>query len=117
GFIAAGYHPLLALIIAAGIVNATGRSLQQPTVSSLISQHTPPDQQGVAFGLYHALASLARVVGPLAAGLAFPYLNHTAQYVIAAIVLLFSTIWTARLGIRTRAQRAISASPNIRTEP
>ncbi len=110
GFITAGYHPLLGLIIVAGIVNATGRSLQQPTVSSLISQHTSPDQQGVAFGLYHALSSLARVAGPAVAGLAFPYLNNTAQYVVAATLLTIAGLWTMRVAIRAR-QSAAAAAP------
>ncbi len=105
-FVATGlYLPWAWLAIVAGIVNSAGRSLQQPTVSSLISQHTPPDQQGVAFGLYHALASLARVIGPLIAGLAFPYLNHTAQYVVAAIMLTLTAAWTARLVRRAGATR------------
>jgi DHA1 family tetracycline resistance protein-like MFS transporter len=97
GFITAGYLPLLALVIASGICNATGRSLQQPTVSSLISQHTPRDQQGVAFGLYHALASLARVLGPVVSGLAYPHLRNTAQFAVAAALLAVAALWTLRV--------------------
>src|SRR5918993_1541872 len=80
-FTVTAFEPLLWVLLAAGAVNAAGRSLQQPTISSLISKFSDPRDQGVVFGLFHGMGSLARVVGPLVAGLAYPYLNHAGQFV------------------------------------
>src|SRR3954471_767947 len=71
GFIATAWWTVLALLCLAGATNATGRSLQQPTVSSLLSKFSDPREQGIVFGLYHGLGSLARVVGPVVAGFAY----------------------------------------------
>jgi len=65
GYTTTAFRPLLSVLLFAGAVNATGRSLQQPTISSLLSKFSDPRDQGVVFGLFHGLGSLARVVGPV----------------------------------------------------
>ncbi|HZK82824.1 MAG TPA: hypothetical protein VFC46_17205, partial [Humisphaera sp.] len=52
-----------------------------------------PKQQGVVFGLYSGLSSLARVVGPVIAGLAYPFLHHTGQYVAAGVIAALTGVW------------------------
>jgi MFS family permease len=88
---------MLSVLLFAGAVNATGRSLQQPTISSLISKFSDPRDQGVVFGLFHGLGSLARVVGPLIAGFAYPYLNHAGQFVVAGVIAVAMALWTVAL--------------------
>jgi MFS family permease len=74
-------------------MNATGRSLQQPTVSSLISKFSDPREQGVVFGLYHGLGSLARVVGPVIAGIAYE-VTHVGAFAVACGIALAMALWT-----------------------
>ena len=93
GFIATSWWALLALLCLAGATNATGRSLQQPTVSSLISKFSDRRDQGIVFGLYHGLGSLARVVGPIVAGLAYE-VRHTGAFAVACGVALAMSLWT-----------------------
>ena len=69
-------------------------SLQQPTVSSLISKFSDPRDHGIVFGLYHGLLSLARVAGPLVAGVAFHWLRGTGQFIVAAGLVVIMSIWT-----------------------
>ncbi len=97
GFTWTAVAPLLPLLLLAGAVNAIGRSIQQPSISSLISKFSDRRQQGTVFGLFHGLASLARVAGPIAAGLAYPYLRNTGQFVIAGGVAIAVAAWTALL--------------------
>ena len=97
-----GYKPLLALVIVALIANATGRSLQTPTLSALISHHSDPKQQGIVFGLFHMLGSLSRVIGPAVAGAVFAK-HHVAPYVMAASITAAVAVWTVALRIRVRA--------------
>jgi MFS family permease len=96
-FTVTAFEPLLWVLLAAGAVNAAGRSLQQPTISSLISKFSDPRDQGVVFGLFHGMGSLARVVGPLVAGLAYPYFNHSGQFVLAGAIAVAMALWTAAL--------------------
>jgi DHA1 family tetracycline resistance protein-like MFS transporter len=91
------FRPVFAVLMVAGAVNAAGRSLQQPTISSLISKFSDPRDQGVVFGLFHGLGSLARVLGPVVAGFAYPHLNHAGQFVTAAVIALGMALWTASL--------------------
>jgi MFS family permease len=96
-FTLTAFQPLLWVLLAAGAVNAAGRSLQQPTISSLISKFSDPRDQGAVFGLFHGMGSLARVVGPLVAGVAYPYLHHAAQFVTAGAIAIAMALWTAAL--------------------
>jgi DHA1 family tetracycline resistance protein-like MFS transporter len=91
-----GYHAVLALVIFALIMNATGRSLQTPTLSSLISQTSDPRQQGTVFGLFHMLGSLARVIGPIVATAVYTK-HHVAPYLVAGSITLIATVWTVML--------------------
>ena len=93
GFMGTAWWPLLGLLGLAGAVNATGRSLQQPTVSSLMSKFSDAREQGLVFGLYHGLGSLARVAGPVAAGLAYEW-RHTGAFAVAGVVALAMAVWT-----------------------
>lgn len=91
------FRPVMWVLMLAGAVNATGRSLQQPTISSLISKFSDPRDQGVVFGLFHGLGSLARVFGPLLAGIAYPHLNHAGQFVTAGVIAIAMALWTVAL--------------------
>jgi predicted MFS family arabinose efflux permease len=89
-------YAFLAIIIVAILFNATGRSLQTPTLSALISHTGDPRQQGTIFGLFHMLGSLARVVGPIMATLAYTH-HHSAPYLMAGGITLAIAVWTAWL--------------------
>jgi MFS transporter, DHA1 family, tetracycline resistance protein len=87
----------MGLLLVAGAINATGRSFQQPTMSSLLSKFSDRNEQGVVFGLYHGLGSLARVAGPVAAGYSYLLLRNTGQFAIAAVITISMGIWTLAL--------------------
>jgi len=102
GYIALGYvggalAVGMSLLLFSGAINATGRSFQQPTLSSLLSKFSDRGEQGVVFGLYHGLSSLARVAGPVVAGFAYPHLRNTGQFLVAAVIALLIALWTAAL--------------------
>lgn len=84
-------HVLLLILLGAA-VNAVGRSLQQPTLASLISRHCDVHEQGAAFGLSQSLSSLARVVGPIAAGLFYTH-HVTGPFLTAALIAALVSLW------------------------
>jgi DHA1 family tetracycline resistance protein-like MFS transporter len=90
-----GWKAALWIVIVGGTINSVGRSLQGPTVSSLLSKYSDPSEQGVVFGLFHGLSSLARVIGPIVAGLTYPYLNRTGQFWTAGMIVVVAAVWTA----------------------
>lgn len=101
-----GLQPMLWLLVLAIMANATGRSLQQPTLSAVISHASDANQQGTVFGLFHMLGSLARVVGPIiATGI---YTNHPiAPFLLAGGITLAAAGWSALLWQRLR-RRAVA---------
>ena len=111
-FAATAFKPLLWVLLLAGAVNAAGRSLQQPTISSLLSKFSDPRDHGVVFGLFHGLGSLARVFGPIVAGLAYPLLNNAGQFVTAGLIAIAMAVWTAAL----RQPAPAEAAPTAMTE-
>ncbi|HVT89102.1 MAG TPA: MFS transporter [Tepidisphaeraceae bacterium] len=91
------WKPLLWLLGLGGIVHAGGRSLQQPTISSLVSKHAGKDEQGATMGLFQGLGSLARTIGPVIGGIAYQgasKVEPTRPYITASVLLLGTTIWT-----------------------
>jgi len=106
GYVGVGFAASVALLLVSGATNAVGRSFQQPTMSSLISKFAARNEQGVAFGLYHGLGSLARVAGPVLAGLAYPFLRNSGQFVLAAAIAVAMAVWTAALRQPTPDQAA-----------
>ena len=107
-----GYQPLIFLVVIALITNATGRSLQTPTLSALISHHSDPKQQGTVFGLFHMLGSLSRVIGPAVAGLVYTR-HHVAPYLMASVITAIVALWTVTL----RRQMVGKAQPTALHKP
>ncbi len=106
-YLVTGAHPLLALLLLAGTVNALGRSLQQPPIMTLVSKFTHRSQQGTAFGLYHGLSSLARSLGPVIAGYTLARLGRSmaAPFVLAGAIMAVVAVWLFQLR-NTRAAPA-----------
>lgn len=86
-------------------LGALGSSVAFPNVSSLISQTTDPNNQGQILGLNNATGALARVIGPLMAGLVFADVNRDGPFILGAI-LMVPAIWLAfRVARRLRRIR------------
>ena len=120
-FVLLAYTPMMWVLLMAGGVNALGRSLQGPTLSSLLSKYSDPREQGVVFGMYHGLSSLARVFGPLIAGLAYTaHPSHAGQFVVAGVMVLLVAAWTVMVKAKApaieQAKGGAGAFPVVRTE-
>lgn len=101
-YAACGWLPVLAMLLLAGLLNATGRSLQTPTIQSLMSRHTPTELQGATFGLFSGVTAMARVIGPLIAGAVYDG-HMTAPFIVGGSLTLLATIlgWTVHGLVRT----------------
>jgi DHA1 family tetracycline resistance protein-like MFS transporter len=110
-YVELAWMPMLIILGLAGAMNATGRSLQGPTLSSLLSKFSDPREQGVVFGLYHGLSSLARIVGPIIAGLTYPLWHNTGPFWTSGVIVLFVAMWT--IAVKTQAGHHASANGTV----
>src|SRR5437764_13666678 len=103
-YVGLAWWPSLLVLALAGALNTTGRSLQGPTLSSLLSKFSDPKEQGVVFGMYHGLSSLARVAGPIIAGLTYPYWRNTGPFSTSGAIVLVVAVWT--IAVKAQARQA-----------
>ena len=84
------------LYIILGIISM-GIGLITPTLNSLISKMVLPSELGEVFGVNTSLNSLMTIIGPLAAGLIYDYINPTAPYWLGAILLMIAFVLMIRI--------------------
>ncbi len=78
--------------LSGGLLLAIGAGIFNPAMQSLISRHCAPDEQGEVLGANQGMASLARCVGPILAGLLFEYLFPASPYYLSASLCLIVTL-------------------------
>jgi predicted MFS family arabinose efflux permease len=100
-----GYRPTLWLMFLGSTLSAAGRSLQTPTLFSLISKNASPREQGVVFGLNQGMSSMARAIGPAVGGLIYKF-HPGGPFALASGLLTMACLWTLSL-------RRQSGSPAI----
>ena len=75
-----------AMTIALMCVTAAGQSVAFPNVGAIISRTVDPHRQGQILGLNNAAGALARVVGPVFAGLVVPVVRD-GPFILGALVV------------------------------
>ena len=88
GLAASAWAPTWPLLLAALAPLSVGLSIATPSLNSLLTKESPNGATGRILGLSQSVAALARVLGPLAAGLAFNYLGVPAPFLLAAVLLV-----------------------------
>lgn len=80
---------------------ALGTGLVTPTVAGFVSRVTDPAKQGRALGLLQSTASSARILGPVAFGIASDLGGVRAPFMIASVMALLA------LGLAYAAERLV----------
>ena len=81
------YAGLAAIGVGSGFIN--------PSISSLVSLYSPPEQQGRMLGVFRSLGALARGFGPVGTCLLYWCIGPSTTYALAALILLVP--WTMAL--------------------
>jgi MFS transporter, DHA1 family, tetracycline resistance protein len=71
---------------------ALGMGLAIPSLTAIISYRTPAGVQGRLMGGMQAILSLAMILGPVTAGLAFDHLSTPAPYLIGGTLAILALI-------------------------
>ncbi len=89
---------------------ALGMGLTQPSLNSLISRRAGRDEQGSVLGVSQSVGSLARVLGPAAAGLFFTELGRNAAFLWGAAVVAVALLAALKLA-RGRGAAQLAEGP------
>ena len=92
-------------LLGALFVMAVGMGFNNPSLSSMVSRLSDPDDQGGILGLASSLASLGRVVGPALGGYVYDAYGMTTPYVSAAALMGIAFL-ISFAGLRTAHARA-----------
>jgi MFS family permease len=102
--------PTVALLLLPLTLAAVGRGVAQPAMMGMASLAAPKDQRGVVLGSFQSAASLARVIGPLAAGLLYDRLA-SGPFQLAAVLAAGVAVLAARLPHRGASDRGGDPRP------
>ncbi len=91
--------PLTTLTMIISIVGiAVGFGLLTPSLPALLSMNVAPERKGLALGIFQSASTLARVIAPLLAGLAYQELFFAAPLILTAtlgfVVMLLSIFFS-----------------------
>lgn len=91
-------------------IGACGMSLAMPNISAMISHASPADRQGAMLGLNMAAGSVARIFGPMGAGLLFSVLGRDWPFLVGAALTIPAAVLALSAG-RAARRRAEAARP------
>jgi DHA1 family tetracycline resistance protein-like MFS transporter len=78
--------PSVALLLIPLTLAAVGRGVAQPAMMGMASLAAPENQRGLVLGSFQSAASLARVIGPIAAGLLYDR-STSGPFQLAAVLM------------------------------
>jgi multidrug resistance protein len=88
--------PTVALLLVPLALAAVGRGIAQPSLMSLASFSAAETRRGVVLGTFQSAASLARVFGPVTAGLLYDR-SLSGPFLLAALLVAGVVLLAARL--------------------
>lgn len=98
-------HNMLSLALFLGVM-AIGKSLNTPTITSLISKEADPENFGAVMGASQGLSGLGRMIGPTWGGALFSV--YFGLPFAATALIVATTIWIA-IGLISKEKKRISS--------
>jgi len=84
------------LLIVALALLALGQGVNGPSNTTLVTQLAPPERRGEALGYVQSAGALARIAGPLLAGVLFDKVGIASPYVVGGVLTLLAAVLLAR---------------------
>jgi MFS family permease len=88
------------LLVLGMVVEVVGFAFVNPSLQSLLSRRSRADEQGGVLGLGQSVASLARILGPVAGIRLFAYRPEAPYFAAAAVmaIAVLAIVWVAEHG-------------------
>ena len=109
GFVAIVFAPAFWMLYPMSVLSSAGAGLIYPTLTALMTNQVPLQEQGQVAGVGTALSGLMSVFGPLWAGAAYDQLMPSAPFWSGAIVLALAIV--VLRGVRAASGQAGSRFP------
>lgn len=84
------------LLVPALLALVVGQGLAQPSLTSVVSGRARAGRRGRALGMQQSAGGLARVVGPIAGGLAFEHVGSGFPFLAGAVVMALCAVAVRR---------------------
>jgi len=94
--LAVPFMPVVGWVLLPLACSAIGRGIGQPPMLSLVSMSAAASERGSVMGTFQSSASLARVLGPTAAGSLYA-VHHGGPFVLAAGLMFIACLLAIRL--------------------
>jgi MFS transporter, DHA1 family, tetracycline resistance protein len=86
----------LAWLLIAMVPTSIGGGVLQPSINSLLTRNSKPDEVGGTLGISAALLSGANAVAPVIGGVLFQNIGPTAPYAVYGVLLILLFLWAMR---------------------
>ena len=90
-------HTNLIYLLGSLFLMSVGNGMNQPTILSLISRFTKPDEQGSILGVNQSLSALARFLGPTWGGFVYEKLGFAFPFLTGGAFMVLGTLVSFRL--------------------
>ncbi len=112
GIIALPLAPTIAGLVIALLAVSVGFGMLSPALTSHLSHQAAPGSQGALMGLGRSVSTLARVLGPSAAGVVFHLMGKDWPFYVGGLVLIV-VVALAIAGARPRNPAAVPTDTSV----
>ncbi len=86
-------------------VMGVGQAAMRPSIASLLSKRSTPEEQGRMMGYVQSAQSLGRVAGPIVGGLFFDLIGYQSPYIVGSISFVVIFFFALRFFSRDSQRR------------
>lgn len=85
GLLLLSYATEWAMLVPAIVLLAVGQGFVSPTLTALVAAEAPPERRGEVLGWVQSSGAMARIVGPVSAGILFDAVGPGAPFLVGAV--------------------------------
>ena len=112
GLAALPFAPPFGPMVAIFVLMAIGQGISGPSLHSMISRGTAPEEQGLVLGTNQSMSALARGIGPAFAGLLYADISPSSPFLVSSGVLVLGFLLAVAAVRRWGSQIDRSAAVN-----
>ncbi len=92
GLMLLSFATVWAVLITSLLLLSFGQGITSPSLTTLVAQAAPADRRGEALGYQQSAGALARIIGPIVAGLLFDHVGYGAPYMVGGVLTAIAVL-------------------------